>query len=274
MLEQGDDPSMPLAERHLADLFALSGRVAVVTGGSGLYGRPICRALVESGAHVAVASRSLADCQNYAEELRSEGFSASGHRLDLTDETSIEEFCDRLLVERRRIDILVNNSVHRQGGDLMTTTAEDWRSTSAVNSLGLFLITRRASDQMVQQGKGSIINISSIYGAVGPDFDIYAGTDMTMPAFYSFDKGGMIGFTRYLACRLGRHGVRVNCISPGGLRDPSQPEAFVRAYEVRVPLGRLARAEDIKGAVAFLASDASLYVTGINLLVDGGWTAH
>ncbi len=127
---------------------------------------------------------------------------------------------------------------------------------------------------MIQQGSGSIVNISSIYGVVGPDFSIYEGTDMTMPAFYAFDKGGMIAFTRYLACRLAKHGIRVNCISPGGLRDPSQPLAFVRAYESRVPLGRLAGPEDIKGAVVFLASDASSYVTGTNLLVDGGWTAR
>jgi NAD(P)-dependent dehydrogenase (short-subunit alcohol dehydrogenase family) len=274
MQSQGDNASGREAERQLADLLTLSGRVAVVTGGTGLYGQPMCRALAEAGAHVAVASRSLSNCERYAEELRSQGFRASGHRLDLTEEASVEEFCDGLLAERHRIDILVNNSVWRQGSDLMSTNAEDWRSTSTVNSLGLFLITRRVSDQMVQQGAGSIINISSIYGVVGPDFSIYAGTDMTMPAFYSFDKGGMIGFTRYLACRLARHGVRVNCISPGGLRDPSQPAAFVQAYEGRVPLGRLARAEDIKGAVAFLASDASSYVTGINLPVDGGWTAH
>ena len=216
----------------------------------------------------------LSECQRYADDLRSQGFSATGHRLDLASEASVQEFCDEVIDQRSRVDILVNNSVLRQGGDITTTTVQDWRSTSTVNSLGLFLLTRSIGGQMIQQGSGSIVNISSIYGVVGPDFSIYEGTDMTMPAFYAFDKGGMIVFTRYLACRLARHGIRVNCISPGGLRDPSQPLAFVRAYESRVPLGRLAGPEDIKGAVAFLASDASSYVTGTNLLVDGGWTAR
>jgi len=269
-----DDIRAPSNERHLLELFELSGRVAVVTGGSGLYGRPICRALAEAGAHVALASRNLSACQSYAEELRSQGLQASGHRLDVKDEQSVQEFCHELLAGQGRIDILVNNSVFRQGGDLTSTSAEDWQSTSSVNSLGLFLVTRKVSEQMTRQGSGSIINISSIYGVVGPDFSIYDGTDMTMPAFYAFDKGGMIAFTRYLACRLARHGVRVNCISPGGLRDPSQAPRLVQAYEARVPLGRMAGPEDIKGAVAFLASDASSYVTGVNLLVDGGWTAR
>jgi NAD(P)-dependent dehydrogenase (short-subunit alcohol dehydrogenase family) len=259
---------------QLAELFELSGRVAVVSGGSGLYGRPISLALAEAGAHVALASRNLSACQSYAEELGSQGFSASGHRLDLGNEASVHELCDEVLAERSRIDILINNSVLRQGGDLASTSASDWQATSNVNSTGLFLVTKRVSEQMMKQGSGSIINISSIYGVVGPDFSIYEGTDMTMPAFYSFDKGGMIAFTRYLACRLAPNGVRVNCISPGGLRDRSQPPAFVKAYEARVPLGRLARPEDVKGAVVFLASDASSYVTGINLLVDGGWTAR
>jgi len=265
---------VPSTDRPLPQLFDLSGRVAVVTGGSGLYGKHICRALAEAGAHVCLASRNLSECQRYADDLRSQGFGATGHRLDLAREASVQEFCDEVLAERGRIDILVNNSVLRQGGDLTSTTAQDWQSTSSVNSLGLFLVTRSIGGQMIQQGSGSIVNISSIYGVVGPDFSIYEGTDMTMPAFYAFDKGGMIAFTRYLACRLARHGIRVNCISPGGLRDPSQPLAFVRAYESRVPLGRLAGPEDIKGAVVFLASDASSYVTGTNLLVDGGWTAR
>ncbi len=162
----------------------------------------------------------------------------------------------------------------RRGGDLATTNATDWEETSRVNSLGLFLLTKQVSLHMVRQRSGSIVNIASIYGVVGPDFSLYAGTEMTMPAFYAFDKGGMISFTRYLACRLSASNVRVNCISPGGLRDGSQPPAFVAAYESRVPLGRLAGSEDIKGAVVFFASDASAYVTGVNLMVDGGWTAR
>ena len=126
---------------------------------------------------------------------------------------------------------------------------------------------------MVRRRQGAIVNIGSIYGMVGADFGVYEGTEMSSPAFYAFDKGGMITLTRHLASWLGRHGIRVNCLSPGGLRTADQPPAFVANYERRVPLGRMAGAEDIKAAVAFLASDAAQYVTGVNLPVDGGWTA-
>ncbi len=261
-------------ERSVQQLFDLTGRVALVTGGAGLYGRPICRALAEAGAHLVLASRQVAACRRFADELAEEGFAASAHELDLASEASVQRCCEEVLANRDRIDVLVNNAVHRRGADLAATTAADWEETSRVNSLGLFLVTKAVSAQMSLQGSGSIVNISSIYGVVGPDFSLYSGTEMTMPAFYAFDKGGMVSFTRYLACRLAPCNVRVNCISPGGLQDGSQPASFVTAYESRVPLGRLARTEDVKGAVLFLASDASAYVTGVNLMVDGGWTAR
>jgi NAD(P)-dependent dehydrogenase (short-subunit alcohol dehydrogenase family) len=178
-----------------------------------------------------------------------------------------------VLDDHGAVDVLVNNAVAREGGTIDTTTAEQWQATSTVNSLGLFLMCKHASVPMVARGRGVIVNVASIYGMVGADFGIYEGTDLTSPAFYAYDKGGMITLTRHLASWLGRHGVRVNCVSPGGLGDEDQPAAFVANYERRVPLHRLAGPEDIKGAVAFLASDASQYVTGVNLPVDGGWTA-
>ena len=126
---------------------------------------------------------------------------------------------------------------------------------------------------MVRQGRGSIINISSIYGEVGNDPNLYIGTDMHPPPTYSFVKAGMINFTRYLACFYGKQGIRANCISPGGYL-AGQAEAFLDRYNARVPIGRMLDNEDIKGAVVFLASDASSYVTGANLMVDGGWTCQ
>ncbi len=260
--------------RSITSLYDLAGRVALVTGGAGLYGRHMCRALAEAGAHVVITSRDLAACDAAAQELRAEGHRATAHRLDQADESSIVELRDDIVASLGRIDVLVNGSVHRQGSDPDRTTAQDWAATSEVNSTGLFLITKYIGEQMVAQGSGSIVNIGSIYGVVGPTFDIYAGTPMTSPAFYAFDKGGMVNLTRYLACYYAPHGVRVNCLSPGGLATPDQPEAFVRAYSARTPLGRLAGPDDIKGPVLFLASDASAYITGVNLMVDGGWTAH
>ena len=178
------------------------------------------------------------------------------------------------MAQHGRIDVLVNNAVARGGADIRTTSAQDWAETSAVNSLGLFLITRECGEQMIAQRSGVIVNIASIYGMVGPEFAIYEGHGMTNPAFYAYDKGGMINFTRYLAAFYAPHGIRANCISPGGLATPDQPAEFVASYSSRVPLGRLAGPEDIKGPVVFLASDASRYVTGVNLPVDGGWTAR
>jgi len=138
--------------------------------------------------------------------------------------------------------------------------------------VGLFTICQAFVADMVQQGSGSIINISSIYGVVANDPTIYDGTDMLQPPHYNFVKAGMINFTRHIANYYGKKGVRANCISPGGYFD-GQPDAFVRSYSHRVPIGRMLDNEDIKGAVVFLASDASRYVTGINLMVDGGWTS-
>jgi NAD(P)-dependent dehydrogenase (short-subunit alcohol dehydrogenase family) len=247
--------------------------VAVVSGGAGLYGRPIVGALAELGAHVVVASRDVDACRAVVDDLTERGLAASARGLDLADEGSIAALFTSVVSEMGAIDVLVNNAVHRAGATIDATTAQDWRSTTDVNSLGLFLMCKHAAEHMTARGKGVIINVASIYGVVGAAFDIYEGTDMTSPASYAYDKGGMISFTRHLASWLGSSGVRVNCISPGGLRTPDQPTAFVDAYERRVPLARMAELDDIKGAVAFLASDASEYVTGINLPVDGGWTA-
>jgi NAD(P)-dependent dehydrogenase (short-subunit alcohol dehydrogenase family) len=257
----------------IRDLFSLEGRIAIVTGGAGLYGRPMCAALAEAGAHVVVASRSKEAREDWADQLRSRGFQATALPLDLAAESSAAALCEEVVGRFGRIDVLVNGAVHRQGGDLARTSAADWDATSRINSLGLFSITKACAGQMADSGGGSIINIGSIYGVVGPDFSIYAGTEMSNPAYYAYDKGGMVNFTRYVACQYGPKGVRVNCISPGGLYS-GQPEPFVRAYSARTPLGRMAGDDDIKGAVIFLASDASAYVTGINLMVDGGWTAH
>jgi NAD(P)-dependent dehydrogenase (short-subunit alcohol dehydrogenase family) len=233
----------------------------------------VCATLAELGAHVVVAARDVAACRDAADDLVGRGLKASAHALDLADEDSIVALCAEVVEQHGALDVLVNNAVHRRGGTLAGTTAADWQATSDVNSRGLFLLCKHAVEHLAATGRGVVLNIASIYGMVGPDFAVYAGTDMTNPAFYAFDKGGMISFTRYLASWLGPRGVRVNCISPGGLRTADQPAPFVEAYCRRVPLGRLAGTEDIKGAVAFLASDASAYVTGINLPVDGGWTA-
>lgn len=254
------------------DLFRLDGRIALVTGGAGIYGVHISRALAEAGAHVVIASRNLEQCQKAAGELTGEGLKVSAAVLDLGSSGSIQALCDEIVSEFGRLDILFNNAVARAGGEPSTVTEEDWVSAMKVNSTGFFMSCKIFGEQMIKQRSGVIVNISSIYGVVGPNFNIYEGTDITSPANYAFAKGGMINFTRYAASYYGRFGVRVNCISPGGFQT-DQPEIFIANYSKQTPLKRMATDDDIKGAAVFLASDASAYITGHNLMVDGGWTA-
>ncbi len=256
---------------NVLESFVLSGRVAVVTGGAGLYGRQIVEGLAEAGARVFTASRNLAAQESFAATLRENGLQVEALPLDLADESSILALRERVLELAGRVDVLVNNAVLRpmHGED---DPAGRWEMSMRVNATGLFLITRAFGKAMAAAGRGSIINICSIQGMVGPDRWLYEQVpwDGFVPDYF-FHKGGMLNFTRYMAASLGPKGVRVNAISPGGLFNNQDP-AFVRRYEQRTLLGRMANDTDLKGAVVFLASDASAYVTGINLVVDGGYT--
>ena len=255
------------------DLFKLDDRVALVSGGTGICGAHITRALAEAGAHVVVASRNQERCEEFARELQEEKLSVTAASLDLSSHASIQALRESIVSRFGKIDILFNNAVARVGGDLGSVTAEEWESAMKINSTGLFLTCKTFGEQMMKQRSGVIINVASIYGLVGPDFRIYEGTGMTNPADYAFAKGGMINFTRYLASYYAPFGIRVNTLSPGGFATEDQPPDFVRQYSQKTLLGRMATDDDIKGAAVFLASDASAYVTGQNLIVDGGWTA-
>lgn len=255
------------------DKFSLKGRVALVTAGAGpLFGSSISEALAEAGATVITASRSLETNRKFAAGLRSAGYEADGMELDITDVASITRLHGEIIGRFGRLDILVNSALARVGGGFETQTPEEWLYSAQGDMVGLFAICRAFVPDMVQHGRGSIINISSIYGVVGNDPTLYEGTEMLQPPHYNFVKAGMINFTRHIANYYGKRGVRANSISPGGYFD-GQPEVFVSNYSKRVPIGRMLGNEDIKGAVVFLASDASEYVTGINLMVDGGWTS-
>lgn len=259
-------------------LFDLAGRTAIVTGGTGLFGRPIVMALAEAGALVIIASRDTAKCKAFAEELRQLGHQANGMHLDLADEETIHTLVDSVVSQYKNIDILVNNSVSREGyKKLEETTREDWEQGQNINSTGLMLINKAVVKRMADQRSGSIINISSIQGSVGPNFGVYEGTEMTSPLNYTYDKWGMVGLTKWMANYYGKYNIRVNCLSPGGygpgIEASFGENEFTRNYKKLTPLGRFAYDDDIKGPVVFLASDASAYVTGHNLLVDGGWTS-
>lgn len=259
-------------------MFRLDKKIAIVTGGAGLYGKPISLALAEAGARVIIASRDESKCNEYANELKSKNLKAEGAALDQGNENSIYEFIDYIAGRYKRIDILVNNSVTREGNkDLADLSKTDLEKSQLVNYTGLMLLTQGVINVMLTHNGGNIINISSIQGAVGPNFRVYGDTGMTSGVTYTFEKWGMVGFTKWIANFYGDHNIRANCISPGGygpgIREAKLKDEFVENYKRLTPLSRFAEHDDIKGPVVFLASEASAYVTGHNLLLDGGWTS-
>ncbi len=259
---------------NVLEMFSLKGKVALVTGGGGLYGRQIVEALAEAGAMTFTASRHVEALRSLASAWREKGLEVQTLHLDLGEENSILRLRDEILSRTGRVDILVNNAVLRPMKRGFVDTATTFAESMRVNATGLFIITRAIGDGMAQRGSGSIINIGSIHGMVGPDPPIYEGTEMHgfFPDYF-FHKGGIINFTRFIASYYGSRGVRCNCVSPGGFRTERMPEAFVKNYSQRTFLGRLANETDLKGVVVFLASDASAYITGANIPVDGGYTA-
>lgn len=256
---------------NVRDLLSLDGRVAIVTGGAGRYGAHMCEGLAEAGAKVWIVSRNGEACAELAARMREQGLFCASDAMDMTSEGDLRRVRERILGEDGRIDVLVNNAVIRP----MKGYKDDidaWRESVDVNSTGVFACTRTFGEVMEKQRRGSIINISSIYGVVSPDLRAYGSQGDDVPPDYMFHRGGVINFTRAMAMRFARFGVRVNAISPGGLGEPTVPAHIREFYEARSPMGRFAEPDDIKGAVVYLASDASAYVTGHNLMVDGGWT--
>lgn len=260
------------------DIFNLKEKIVIVTGGTGYFGKPISLALAQAGAKVIIASRNVEQCKAYAAELQAENLHAEGYRLDLSDQVSISDFVDSVVTAYGRIDVLVNNAVSRAGfKNLEDISKADWQSAQEINSTGLMLITQAVLKQMSKQHYGNIINIGSIQGCVGPNFPVYGETGMTSPVNYTYDKWAMVGFTKWIANYYGRLNIRANCLSPGGygpgVEESYGENEFVDNYKRLTPLGRFAGDADIKGPIIFLASDASAYVTGHNLVVDGGWTS-
>ncbi|HUZ58841.1 MAG TPA: SDR family oxidoreductase [Hanamia sp.] len=259
------------------NIFRLDDKIAIVTGGAGYFGKPISSALAEAGAKVIIGSRDKKHFESYAEELKEKGWKAEGMFLDLSDEMSIEKFVKKVYEKYGTVDILVNNAVTREGmKDLENLNKADIENTQLVNTTGLLLMTKHVIGIMLKNESGNIINISSIQGAVGPNFPVYGKTGMSSPVNYTFEKWGMVGFTKWLANYYGKFNIRANCISPGGygpgIVGNAERSEFIENYKMLTPLGRFAEDDDIKGPVIFLASEASCYITGHNLLVDGGWT--
>lgn len=259
---------------HVLDSFSLKGKVALCTGGAGLYGRQIVAALAEAGAKTFIAARDVAKLEVVAEEERARGNDVTALSLDLSSDASIEALHSEIITRAGRCDVLVNNAVTRSALNGWAHELDAFDQSLRVNASALFKITELFGRNMRANKSGSIINIGSMMGMVGVEMANYEGTDMTPnpSPIYHYEKGGMINFTRWAASILGADNVRVNCLSPGGFFN-NQPAPFVKAYSARTQLGRMANDTDLKGAIVFLASDASVYVTGTNIPIDGGYTA-
>ena len=270
-------------------LFDLHDRVAIVTGGAGVLGLEFCRTLVEAGAEVV-----LADIDQEAAEIAAEGLNIGTNRIshlavDVTDPVSVERLIHEAQQRFGQIDILVNSAALDPKFDSLRSRPESlgaaygafedfpldaWNQALAVNLTGVFLCCQAAAKVMIREGRGVIVNLSSIYGLVGPDQRIYqreGKSPQFKPVYYSVTKSGILGLTRYLATYYAGKNIRVNALSPGGVLN-NHEEEFVRNYSARAVLGRMAEKDELNGALLFLASDASQYMTGANLVVDGGWT--
>ena len=281
----------------LPEIFSLTGRVAIVTGGAGLLGQEFCRTLAEAGAAVLVADLDGDAAASLADSLTREGYRAQGCATDVTSADSVKGMVSAALDAFGRLDILVNSAAldpkvkedpalpnsltpNSLTSNPLSLPFEDyplslWQRALDVNLTGAMLCCQAAVRPMLAQGSGVIINIASIYGLTPPDQRLYQRDGQPpryKPAYYTVTKAGLLGLTKYLAAYYGERGIRVNALTPGGVFN-NQDDEFVRKYSARVILGRMAEKDEMNGALLFLASDASRYMTGANLIVDGGWTA-
>jgi NAD(P)-dependent dehydrogenase (short-subunit alcohol dehydrogenase family) len=263
--------------RTVNKLMDLSGRVALITGGAGHLGRAMADALAELGALIAIVDRTEEGCLSTVEWLaQRHPAPALPFVVDLEDELAVIALPSQVAEALGGLDILVNcaafvgtSGLEGWGVPFENQSVDTWRRAMEVNLTAVFALTQSAAPLLKSKGHGSIINISSIYGVHGPDLSLYQGTEMNNPAAYAASKGGLLQFTRWCSTVLAPE-IRVNAIIPGGVFR-GQDEKFVERYVEKTPLKRMAKEEDFKGAVSFLASDLSAYVTGQNIVVDGGW---
>lgn len=265
--------------------YDLSGKVALVTGATGIFGRPFCGALAAAGASVCVVDLDRTTCESFAAELtKKSGVAARGFACDITKPAEVQETVAAVVAAMGAINILHNNAATKSSNvdaffaPFESYSLETWREVMAVNIDGMFLVAQAVGRQMIaQKSGGSVIQTASIYGVTAPDQRIYQGSlynghSINTPAVYSASKSAVIGLSQYLATYWASHKIRVNTLTPGGVESGQNAE-FISRYSERVPLGRMGKPDELTGALLYLASDASSYVTGQNLIVDGGMSA-
>jgi len=284
-IQTDEENKQPMSGISYRELFDLRGKVAVVTGGVGILGQYFCAGLAESGANVVVVDLQGETAQKSAQSLAERyKIKAIGLGCDVSEPKSVQAMVAEVVAEFGEINILHNNAAGKSD-DLDAFFApfeeyrfDQWRQIMAVNLDGMFLVAQAVGKQMVAQGRGgSIIQTASIYGVMAPDHRIYEGSfylgrQINTPAVYTASKAAVIGLTKHLATYWADKGIRVNTLTPGGT-ESGQNEEFKRRYSARIPLGRMANAHEMVGALLYLASDASSYVTGQNIIVDGGLSA-
>lgn len=257
----------------------LANKIVVVTGAAGILGTQFIKCLYEAGATVILTDLVLADCIKLKRRISVRSARLIPAELNITSQESIRAFIGVIKKKFGRIDALINNAVLRAPADdgFFSRKQEDFFKTTNVNINGTFLITQAVAKMMKKQRSGTIVNIGSIYGIVSNDQTLYPNGFANYD-YYCFHKGGILNFTRYLAAVLGKYNIRVNAISPGGILwtqkggGAARDKEFRKRYNARVPLGRMANPDEINGALLFLLSDGASYITGHNLVVDGGWT--
>lgn len=278
------NPNTPIKQesQSFRQLFDLTGKCAIVTGGAGILGQHFCSGLAESGANVAIVDINEQNAEALAVRLTQiHGVKVIGIGCDITQASSVQQMVGRVIEDFGKIDVLHNNAAGKSDdldaffAPFEDYTLEQWRTIMSVNVDGMFLVAQAVGKQMIAQNQGgSIIQTASIYGVMAPDKRIYEGShylgrQINTPAVYSTSKAATIGLTRHLAAYWADKGIRVNTLTPGGT-ESGQNETFKKLYSNRVPMNRMAKQGEMVGALLYLASDASSYVTGQNIIVDGG----
>jgi NAD(P)-dependent dehydrogenase (short-subunit alcohol dehydrogenase family) len=261
------------------NLFDLTGKVALITGGGGLLGLEHALALHQYGAKIILADISLNKADEVKENLRLEGCDADFLQCDVTSKESWQDALHFILGKYKKVDILINNAGFTNQSksknfdvSFENFPLEDWNAIMDVNLTGTFLGCQVIGSQMLVQQSGSIINMASLYGVVSPNHKIYPGTGISQPVAYSVSKHGVVSLTKYLATLWAEKGVRVNCLTPGGIWNGHEG-LFLERFQNLNPIGRMSNKSELRGGIVYLASEASSHVVGHNLIIDGGWTA-